>query len=111
MRLANGSAAKFREGRPMTRFLCSEKHPEGYKLEDLLMLLRAELIHRCDAISADNRPEALHVMSNNLKILGHMSDSITLALDSTRVLDRAFGPSQAAHGGPPRIGKTGDKAA
>ncbi len=94
----------------MTRFLCSEKHPEGYKLEDLLMMLRAEVIHRCDAIATDKRPEALHVMSNNLKILGYMSESITLALDSTRVLDRAFGPSQAAHGGPPRIGKT-EKAA
>jgi hypothetical protein len=72
----------------MTRFLCSEKHPEGYKLEDLLMSLRAELIHRCEAIAADNRPEALHVMNNNLKILCHMSESITLALDSTRMLDR-----------------------
>jgi hypothetical protein len=44
-------------------------------------------------------------MANNVKILGHRSDAINTALDSTRVLDRAFGPSQAAHGGPPRIGK------
>ena len=44
-------------------------------------------------------------MLNNMKILAHLSESITLALDSTRVLDRAFGPSQAAQGGPPRIGK------
>jgi hypothetical protein len=95
----------------MTRFLRSDKHPEGYKLEDLLMHLRADLIHRCEAISNDHRPEALHVMSNNLKILTHLSESITLALDSTRLLDRAFGPSQALNGGPPRIGRAEDEAA
>jgi hypothetical protein len=44
-------------------------------------------------------------MANNMKILGLLSEAIALSLDSTRVLDRAFGPSQAAHGGPPRIGK------
>lgn len=95
----------------MTRFLRSDKNPEGYKLEDLLMHLRADLIHRCEAISADHRPEALQVMNNNLKILTHLSESITLALDSTRVLDRAFGPSQALNGGPPRIGRVEDEAA
>lgn len=95
----------------MTRFLRSDKHPEGYKLEDLLMHLRADVIHRCEAITGDHRPEALHVMSNNLKILLKVSEAIDLALDSTRMLDKAFGPSQAAHGGPPRIGKPEDKAA
>ncbi len=89
----------------MTHFLRSEKKPEGHKLEDLLMQLRADILHRCEAIASDTRPEALHVMSNNMKILAHLSESITLALDSTRMLDRAFGPSQAAQGGPPRIGK------
>ena len=58
-----------------------------------------------DVIAADTRPDALHVMSNNMKILQLVSEAITLALDSTRVLDRSFGPSQAAQGGPPRIGK------
>jgi hypothetical protein len=89
----------------VTHFLRSEKKPEGHKLEDLLMQLRADILHRCEAIASDTRPEALHVMANNMKILTHLSESITLALDSTRMLDRAFGPSQAAQGGPPRIGK------
>lgn len=89
----------------MTHFLRSDKKPDGHKLEDLLMQLRADMIHRCEAIASDTRPEALHVMANNMKILGLLSDAIALALDSTRVLDRSFGPSQAAHGGPPRIGK------
>jgi hypothetical protein len=89
----------------VTHFLRSEKKPDGHKLEDLLMQLRADMIHRCDVIAADTRAEALHVMANNMKILGLLSEAITLSLDSTRVLDRAFGPSQAADGGPPRIGK------
>jgi hypothetical protein len=89
----------------MTHFLRSDKNPNGHKLEDLLMQLRADIIHRCDVIAADTRPDALHVMSNNMKILQLVSEAITLALDSTRVLDRSFGPSQAAQGGPPRIGK------
>lgn len=95
----------------VTRFLRSDAHPEGYKLEDLLLALRGEIIHRCDAIANDHRPEALQVMSNNLAILKHISESINLAMDSTRVLDRAFGPSQAAKGGPPRIGTVDDKVA
>ncbi len=95
----------------MTRFLCSEKNPEGYKLEDLLLALRGEIIHRCEAIADDHRPEALQVMSNNLVILKHLSDAINLSMDSTRILDRAFGPSQAACGGPPRIGRADEKAA
>ena len=45
------------------------------------------------------------MLANNIKVLGHLSEAINLALDSTRVLDRSFGPSQAAQGGPPRIGK------
>lgn len=89
----------------MTHFLRSEKNPDGHKLEDLLMQLRADMIYRCNVIASDTRPEALHVLGNNMKILNHLSEAITLSLDSTRVLDRAFGPSQAAHGGPPRIGK------
>jgi hypothetical protein len=89
----------------MTHFLRSDKNPNGHKLEDLLMHLRSDLIHRCEVIAADVRPEALHVMNNNVKVLSLVSEALSLAMDSTRVLDRAFGPSQAAQGGPPRIGK------
>jgi hypothetical protein len=44
--------------------------------------------------------EALHVMRNNMKILALLSESIALAEDSSRILDKAFG---AVKGGPPRI--------
>jgi len=88
----------------MTRFLVSDDNPGGRKLEDVLLELRAEVLVRCTKISGDMRPEALHVMSNNMKVLEHLTNAIELAQDSTHVLDRAFGPSEAGKGGPPRIG-------
>ena len=89
----------------MNRLLRSEKNLEGPTLEDLLIQLRSDMIHRCEVIATDARTEALHVMNNNVKILTHISEALELARDSTRVLDRAFGPSQSQQGGPPRIGK------
>lgn len=88
----------------MTRFLVSEENPSGRKLEEILLELRADVIARASKISGDNRPEALHVMANNMKVLHHLTAAIELAQDSTRLLDRAFGPSEAEKGGPPRIG-------
>jgi len=88
----------------MTRFLISDSNPGGRRLEDILIQLRAEVLARSTKIAEDTRPEALHVMSNNMKVLEHLSAAIELAQDSTHLLDRAFGPSEAAHGGPPRIG-------
>jgi hypothetical protein len=43
-------------------------------------------------------------MANNVKVLEHLTAAIELAQDSSRKLDRAFGPSEADKGGPPRIG-------
>ncbi len=86
----------------MTHFLVTEENPDGYRLEDILMLIRKDMLTRALKISDERRPEALHVMHNNMKILGLVSEAIALAEDSTRVLDRAFGPSK---GHVPRIGK------
>ena len=88
----------------MTRYLVSDDNPAGMKLEDILQALRAEVLVRCTKISGDVRPEALHVLANNVKVLEHLTAAIELASDSTATLNRAFGPSEAAHGGPPRIG-------
>lgn len=88
----------------MTRFLVSEENPSGRRLEDILMELRADVLTRCTKISGDTRPEALQVMSNNMKVLEHLTAAIELSQESTHLLDRAFGPSEAAKGGPPRIG-------
>ncbi|MGE0829816.1 MAG: histidine kinase [Hyphomonadaceae bacterium] len=84
----------------MPRFLVSEENPSGYKLEDILIILREDVLKRACKVAADERPEAQHVMANNVRILQLMTDAIELARDSTKTLDRAFGP---AHGAP-RIG-------
>ena len=86
----------------MTKFLVSEATPDGYKLEDILLTIRADIVKRCEKVVDDHRPEALHVMANNMKILGMISECIELAMDSSMVLNRAFGPSTK---GSPRIGK------
>lgn len=88
----------------MTRYLVSEENPEGSKLEEILTSIRKDILMRCTKIVDDNRPEAQQVFRNNTKILELLGESIDLATDSTQTLDKAFGPSQAAKGGPPRIG-------
>lgn len=87
----------------MTHFLVTDENPSGHRLEDILMMIRKDILTRASKIADDRRPEALHVMKNNMRILDLISDAISLAEDSTRVLDKAFG--SAAKGGPPRIGK------
>ncbi len=88
----------------MTHFLVSEENPAGHKLEDLLGEIRTDILRRCLKIANDHRPEAMKVLANNVTILEHLTEAIRLATDSTHILDRAFGPSQAEKGGPPRIG-------
>ncbi|MCH7865421.1 MAG: histidine kinase [Proteobacteria bacterium] len=86
----------------MTHFLVSDTNPDGSKLEDILMIIRSDVLIRCTKITDDRRLEAQHVLGNNIKILDFLSEAIKLADDSTHVLDKAFGPS--GKGGPPRIG-------
>jgi hypothetical protein len=88
----------------MTHYLVTEKNPAGKKLEEVLSLVRNDIIDRCTLITDDPRSEAKVVLANNMRILNLLTDAIELAEDSTNVLDKAFGPSQASKGGPPRIG-------
>ena len=89
----------------MTKFLVSEENATGYRLEDILLTIRADILKRCEKVVDDHRPEALHVMHNNMKILGMLTECINLATDSSNVLTKAFGPSRSGAGGQPRIGK------
>ena len=86
----------------MTHFLVSETNPDGSKLEDILRIIRDDILARCTKISADVRPEAQQVLANNVRILGMLTDAIALAEESTHLLDKSFGPGSAD--GPPRIG-------
>jgi hypothetical protein len=85
----------------MTHFLVTADNPKGHKLEDILALIRKDILTRTLKIADDPRAEAKHVLDNNMKILGLLSEAIKLAEDSSRVLTRAFGPSKA---GKARIG-------
>ncbi len=85
-----------------TKFLVTEDNPGGYKLEDILMVIRNDMLQRATKIMADQRPEATAVMNNNIRILSNMSECIELARNSSDILDKAFGPSDPKK---PRIGE------
>ena len=87
----------------MTRFLVSEENPTGYRLEELLALVRADVLKRLERIALDERPEAQVVFANNVQVLEHLTRATELARENTRVLDKAFG--HKVLGGPPRIGE------
>lgn len=86
----------------MTHFLVTEDKPDGYRLEDILKIIRKDIFLRTTKIMEDDRPEAQIVLDNNVKILGLLSEAIVLAENSTTVLQKSFGPSRD---GRPRIGK------
>ena len=88
----------------MTRYLVSDENPGGLRLEDILHAIRTDVLTRCTMIMNDPKEEARHVLDNNMKVLALLSEAISPAEDSTRVLDKSFGPSKAAQGGAPRIG-------
>ncbi|MFM2129014.1 MAG: hypothetical protein RL477_560 [Pseudomonadota bacterium] len=88
----------------MTRFLRTDEKPDGWKLEDILSVIQDDIVRRCEKVVGDNRPEARCVLHNNFEILGMLTRCIEKAQDSTRVLN-SIGPSEAAVGGPPRIGR------
>jgi len=85
----------------MTHFLISDSNPEGHRLEDILALVRKDIILRATKIVDDHRAEARQVLENNVKILQLLTKSINIAEESTRLLDKNLGPSQP---GQPRIG-------
>jgi len=86
----------------MTKFLVSDDNLDGFKLEDILRAIRKDILYRCNKITDDDRSEAGHVLSNNITILGLLTDAIELAEDSSLVLQKSFGPTK--QDGPPRIG-------
>lgn len=84
----------------MTHFLVTDDNPDGSKLEDILKMVRADIVRRQVKIIDDESQVAQKVIKNNILILGMLSECISLADDSTKALDQAYGKS----GGSPRIG-------
>ena len=85
----------------MTQFLVTEENPGGYKLEDILLAIRKDMVVRANKIVDDDKPQARQVLENNIKILGLITECINIATESTKLLDRSFGPHRDGH---PRIG-------
>jgi len=85
----------------MTHFLVTDEKPDGYKMEDILKIIRKDIFLRTTKIMEDERPEAQIVMDNNVKILSLLSEAIAIAESSTTTLQKSFGPSR---NGEPRIG-------
>ncbi|MGB0571314.1 MAG: histidine kinase [Alphaproteobacteria bacterium] len=75
----------------MSGFLVNDENPEGYKLGVILTAIRNEIIQRATKIMDDGRPEATTVINNNIKILNHLAESISLVENSTSVLQKSFG--------------------
>jgi hypothetical protein len=84
----------------MTHFLSTDENPDGYKFEDILSIVRQDILARAGKIAGDKRPEARQVLANNMHILQKLTECIDLAEDSTNILNRSFGRS----GDEPRIG-------
>jgi len=79
----------------MTHFLTTDDNPDGHNLEDVLAMMRSDLVKRAVLIADDNRQEARQVLANDVKIMAMLSDSLALAEENTALLNRAFGPSRA----------------
>ncbi len=88
----------------MTRFLATADKPDGWRLEDILTEIQNDIVRRSGKVIDDQRPQARAVLQNNFRILNLLGEAIELSQDSTHILD-SLGPSTAAEGGPPRIGK------
>jgi len=80
------------ESAEKTTFLVTEENPDGWKIEDILMVIQDDMFRRTQKIVGDNRAEARVVLNNNIEILGLLSQCIERAVESTQILDRAFGP-------------------
>jgi hypothetical protein len=85
----------------MTHFLVTDDKPDGHRLEEILAMVRGDLIKRAVLIVDDDRPEARKVLANNVQIMSMLTECIALADENTAVLGKAFGPSRS---GKPRIG-------
>ncbi len=85
----------------MTHFLMTDDKPDGYKLEDILTLIRRDIILRAAKIADDPKSQAKQVLENNIRILSLLGDCIAAAENSTKILDKEIGPAVK---GKPRIG-------
>lgn len=84
----------------MTKLLVSDDNPNGAKLEDIIRILRNDIIARCNVSAAVHEKEAEKVIANNMRILNLLTECIEMAEASTDILVQVYGVEQAAKGIP-----------
>lgn len=76
----------------MNPYLVTDTIPKAHRLDDILIVLREDLVRRSVALADNHLPEAKHVMGNNMKVLELLTKAIELTQDSNKLLNRSFGP-------------------
>ena len=76
----------------MEPYLVAETIPKAHRLDDILIILREDLVKRSRALADSHLQEAKQVMKNNMKVLELLTQAIDLAQDSNKLLNRSFGP-------------------
>jgi hypothetical protein len=76
----------------MSSALVVDGVPKAHRLDDILIILRKDLLKRSFDLTESEVPESLEVMRNNVKILGLLSEAIWLSQASNKLIARAFGP-------------------
>lgn len=92
----------------MAKILMGRDNPHGWKLEDLLQVIGAEVVVKCQYIKDDARPVARAVLRNNQQIVGLLAQAEALQRASQDALD-FLGPNQGPEG-KPRIGVGSDQS-
>jgi hypothetical protein len=76
----------------MEPYLVTETIPKAHRLDDILIILREDLLKRSRTLADSQLPEAKQVMKNNMKILDLLTQALVVAQNSNRLLNRSFGP-------------------
>ncbi len=71
----------------MAKILVSKENPGGYRTEDLLNLIRLDLLERMQRYVTDPRKEMKPVLNNNVEILSLLTRAVELAERNTSILD------------------------
>jgi len=75
-------------GFAMTQLLASPANPDGWSLEEVLEVLRGDMMWRSAQMVDDPRPEARGLIANNVAIMEHLTHCLHKAQDSTRILGK-----------------------
>ena len=70
----------------MTHFLVTDDNTDGHQLEDVLAMVRSDLVKRAALIADDDRQEARQVLANDIKIMAMFLFATLVALLPTLLM-------------------------